>query len=87
MKNPHGSNPTQFKNKKNSRAICCYFDFGPSFGNDVIHISNKNNENDNSFIDCSDSFECDDSSVFVGKKGASNRIKFRIFDYEVYSCK
>ena len=84
LKNNHGSNPTQFKIKDNSRAICCLYNCGPIFGNDEMHISNNCNNNSQSYIDFEGTYGCKDSSLFIGNRRSDGKIGFKVLDYEVY---
>ena len=70
--------------KDNSKAIYCFYNSGPYFGNGDIHINNHCNQNDKNSIYCKDTYEFQDSSLFVNTGGPDEENHFIVSDYEVF---
>ena len=90
LKNPYGVEPTRYMNRKtNKYAIKCQFKYGPIFGNNDIHISNKCNRKDSCSIDNNGEkgYECHPQymkSLFVNTSQLKRMNRFSVLDYEVY---
>ncbi len=88
MKNPHGIEPTRYKNSEESRwAIDCFPDYGPTFGD--IRIHDNCNKKKKCFIanNGTHGYECHPeykSSLFVNTAEADERNYFSVLDYEVF---
>ena len=70
--------------KDNSKAIYCFYNSGPYFGNGDIRINNHCNQNDKNSIYCKDTYEFQDSSLFVNTGGPNEENHFIVSDYEVF---
>ena len=94
MKNAHGVEPTRFmKREKSNKAISCYPDDGPIFGNcdgSDISIGNYCNRENACIInnDGTRGYECHPEykkSLFVNTAGPDDLNRFSLLDYEVFS--
>ena len=87
MKNPHGVEPTHFMIKDTSKAIYCHPFDGPIFGDKELNIYVYCQFEYVNFIQCKGTYDCNDSSLFIGGLQSSDPVNFLVLDLEVYSTK
>lgn len=70
-----------------SKAIYCHPFDDPIFGDKVIYVSDRCEQEDINLIQCKGTYDCNNSSLFVGGLQSSDSINFLVLDLEVYSTK
>lgn len=90
MKNNHGTEPTRFMVQENHAAISIEYErgfrdryhhvHGPTFCGSISLSSDRQ-----CFVNCTGSYGCKDSSLFVGTPGSSGKIPFTIASFEVFT--
>ena len=90
LKNPHKITPTKYTKKSNTyTAIYCHPNYGPYFGDDVLVIPDKGDQENQCWTNnnCR-SYECDSKykrSLFVNTSSPNQINAFHTLDYEVFT--
>ena len=90
LKNPHGVEPTRYKNRKDEYAIYCDPQRGPTFGRDDLYLTNHGRQYV-CFIqnDGARGYECHPqykASFFVNTNKPDETNRCIVLDYEVFTC-